>query len=116
MNVLNVSQKMNVLNVYQINIFKILRFIQKHKLNKNPKIFANSFNKIEHKYPARCSRNNYKQPKLKTKNSSFAINYWVPFLWNKRLDGNQKVILSMPLFSIIIKRKMLDAENETVFF
>ena len=60
-------EKMNALNIYQINIFQILRFMLKHSLNKNPKIFANSFNKIEHKYHTRYSRNNYKQPKLKQK-------------------------------------------------
>ena len=68
---------------------------------------TNSFNKIEHKYPTRYSGNNYKQPKLKTKNTSFAINYWGPYLWNKCLDDNEKVILSIPLFSSIIKRKLL---------
>ena len=109
-------QKMNALNVYQINIFQILRFMHEHKLNKNPKIFANSFNMIEHKYPTKYSRNNYKQPKLKTKNTSFAINYWGLYLWNKCLDDNEKVILSMLLFSSIIKRKLLDIENETSFF
>ena len=109
-------QKMNALNVYQINIFQILRFMHKHKLNKNPKIFVNSFNKIEHKYPTRYSRNNYKQPKLKTKNTSFAINYWGLYLGDKCLDDNKKVILSVPLCSNIIKRKVLDAENETSFF
>ena len=100
-------QKMNALNVYQINIFQILRFMHKHKLNKNTKIFANLFNKKEHKYPRRYSRNNYKQPKLRTKNTSFTINYWGPYLWNKCLDDNEKVILSIPLFSSIIKRKLL---------
>ena len=109
-------QKMNALNVYQINIFQILRFMHKYKLNKNPKMFVNSFNKIEHKYPTRYSRNNYKQPKLKTRNTSFAINYWGPYLWNKCLDDNEKVIPSMPLFPSIIKRKLLDAENEISFF
>ena len=44
------------------------------------------------------------------------INYWGPYLWNKCLDDNEKVILSMPLFSSIIKRKLLYAENETSFF
>ena len=90
--------------------------MHKHKLNKNPKIFVDSFNKTEHKYPARYSRNNYKQPKLKTRNSSFAINYRGPYLWNKCIDDNEKVILSMPLLSSIIKRKLLYAENETSFF
>ena len=104
-------QKMNALNIYQINIFQILRFMHKHKLNENPKIFVNSSNKLEYKYPRRYSRNNYKQPKLKTRNTSFAINYRGPYLWNKCLDDNEKVILSMPLFSRIMKRKLLDAES-----
>ena len=30
-------QKMNDLNVYQINVFQMVRFMDKHKLNKNPK-------------------------------------------------------------------------------
>ena len=107
---------MNALNVYQLNIFQILRFMHKQKPNENPKIFVNSFNKIEHKYPARYYRNNYKQPKPKTRNTSFAINYQGPYLWNKCLDDNENVILSMPLFSSIIKRKLLYAENETSFF
>ena len=34
------------LNVDQINIFHILRFMHKHKPNKNTKIFVKSFNKI----------------------------------------------------------------------
>ena len=34
-------QKMNAVNVYQINIFQILRFMQKHKLSKNPELFVN---------------------------------------------------------------------------
>ena len=109
-------QKMNALNVYQINIFQILRFMHKYKLNKNPKMFVNSFNKIEHKSPTRCSRNNYKQPKLKTRNTSFAINCRGPYHWNKCLDDNEKVIPSMSLFPSIIKRKLLDAENEISFF
>ena len=49
-------EKMNALNVHQINIFQILQFMHKYKLNNNPKIFANSFNKIEHNYPTRYSR------------------------------------------------------------
>ena len=31
------------------------------------------------------------------------------------LDDNEKIILSVALFSSIIKRKLLDAENETSF-
>ena len=89
--------------------------MHKHKLDKNLKIFANSFNKIEHKYLTRQSRNNYKQPKLKTKNTSFSIIYWAPYIRNKYVDGNEKVILSMPLFSSIVKRKLLHPEISKFF-
>ena len=105
-------KKMNPLNVYQINIFQILRFKHKHKLNKNPKVFANSFNKIKHKNPTIYSRNNYKQPKLKTKSISFAINDRGPYLLNKCLDDNEKVILSLPFFLSIIKRKLLKIKQD----
>ena len=105
-------KKMNPLNVYQINIFQILRFKRKHKLNKNPKVFANSFNKIKHKNPTIYSRNNYKQPQLKTKSISFAINYRGPYLLNKCLDDNEKVILSLPFFLSIIKRKLLKIKQD----
>ena len=50
------------------------------------------------------------------KPTSFAINYRGLYLWNKCLDDNEKVILLMPLFSSIIKRNLLDAENEISFF
>ena len=96
-------QKMNALNVYQINIFHIIRFIHKHKLNKNPKRFVNSFKKIEHKYLTRYSRNNYKQPKLKTRNTSFTINLRGSYLWNKCLDDNEKVLFQCLYFQVLQK-------------
>ena len=84
--------------------------MHQHKLNKKPKIFVKLFNKTEHKYPTRYPRNT-----RKTRNTSFAISYWGLNLWNKCLDDNDKVLLSMLLFSSIIKSKLLDAENETSF-
>ena len=111
------TQKVSALNVWEIINYQIFRFMRKkRKLNKNPKVFVNPLSQIEHKYPTRYSRNKYKQPKLQTRNTSFAINYWEPYLWNKCLDDNEKVILSMPLFSSIIKTKLLNAENGTSFY
>ena len=54
---------MNPLNVYQINIFQVLKFIYKSKHNLNPRVFANTFTEIHHGYPAKFSRSNFKQPK-----------------------------------------------------
>ena len=109
-------QNMNALNVYQINIFQILRFMHKHKLNTNPRIFENLFSQIEHRYPIRHSKNDYKQPKLKMKTTSFAITYRGPYLWNKYLDDSEKNIFSTALFSSTVKRKLLNAENERDLF
>ena len=44
------------LNVYQINILQILTFMQKVKNTTIPRIFLNTFEKVEHKYPTQFSK------------------------------------------------------------
>ena len=64
---------MNALNVYQINIFQVLKFMYKAKHDLNPRVFDNTFTEIYHRYPARFSRANFKQPKIITEATSFTI-------------------------------------------
>ena len=64
---------MNALNVYEINIFQVLKFISKAKHNLNPRVFDNTFTEIHHRYPTRFSRHDFKQPKIITKATSFTI-------------------------------------------
>ena len=63
----------NALNVYQINIFQVLKFMYKAKHDLNPRVFDNTFTEIYHRYPARFSRANFKQPKIITETTSFTI-------------------------------------------
>ena len=44
---------MNVLNVFQINIFQILKLMYKSKHNLNPRVFGNTFTEIHHGHPTR---------------------------------------------------------------
>ena len=106
---------MNALNVSQINIFQVLKFIYKSKHNLNPRVFANTFTEIHHGYPAKFSRSNFKQPKYLPKPLV------LPFL----LVGqrfriitymNLEKRLSQPLFLHKLKIKLLESGDELTFF
>ena len=76
---------MTALNVYQINIFQVLKFMYKSKHNLNPRVSDNTFKEIHHGYPRRSSRSNFKQPKIITKTTSFAISSCGPtWIWKKK--------------------------------
>ena len=111
---------MNTLNVYQINIFQVLKFmhnlciIAKHNLN--PRVFDNTFTETHHRYPTRFSRSNFKQPKIITKATSFAISSRGSKICNNYLHEFEKNILSLPLFLNELKHKLLESEDELAFF
>ena len=107
---------MNALNVYQINIFQVLKFIYKAKHNLNPRVFDNTFTEIHHRYPTRFSRSNFKQPKIITKATSFVISPRGSKIWNNYLHEVEKKILSLPLFLNKLKNKLLESEDELAFF
>ena len=44
-------KEIHALNVYQINILKMLTFMEKVKIATIPRIFLNAFKEIEYKYP-----------------------------------------------------------------
>ena len=107
---------MNALNIYQINIFQVLKFICKAKHNLNPRVFDNTFTEIHHKYPTRFSRSDFKQPKIITKATSFTISSRGSKIWNNYLHEFEKKILSLPLFLNKLKNKLLESEDELAFF
>ena len=110
---------MNALNVYQINkinIFQVLKFMYKAKHNLNPRVFDNAFTEIHDRYPRRFSRSNFKQPKIITKVTSFAISSSGSKIWNNYLHEFEKKILSLPLSFNKLKNKLLEFEDESAFF
>ena len=84
---------MNALNVYQINIFQVLKFMYKSKHNLNPRVFDNTFTEIHHGYPTKFSRSNFKQPNIITQTTSFAISSREPKIWNNYLHELGKKII-----------------------
>ena len=73
----SLMRNIKVLNIYQINIFQILKLMHKHKLNANPKIFSSVIDDTENRFP---TKSNYKEPKLETKTASFVMIYEWPCL------------------------------------
>ena len=105
----------NALNVYQINIFQVLKFMYKSKHNLNPRMFENTFREIHHGYPTRCSRSNFKQPKIITKTTSFAISSRGTKIWSNYLHEFEKKII-FALFLHKLKIKLLESEDKLTFF
>ena len=74
--------EMKILNLYEINVFQVLSFIFKCKLNISPKIFRMLFKfKPPNKYILRSQF--LVEPSVKTKVEEFAISFRGPHLWNK---------------------------------
>ena len=44
------------LNLYQLNIFQVLKFMHKGRFKANPRTFDETFNKISYNYPTRFSK------------------------------------------------------------
>ena len=98
--------------------FQVLKFMYKSKNISNSRAFDNMFTKIHHRYPIRFSRRNFKQPKIITKTTSFAISFRGPKIWNNYLHEFQKKKKKkkMPLFLHKLEIKLLESEDELPFF
>ena len=76
----------------------------KSKHNLNPRVFDNTFTEIHHGYPTRFSRSNFKQPKIITKATSFAISSCGSKIWDNYLHKFEKKKISLPLFFNKLKK------------
>ena len=75
--------EMNILNIYEVNVFKIIMFMFQCKMLTSPSIFRELFkSKPANKYSTR-SINTIIEPTCKTKLAQFSISYRAPRLWNK---------------------------------
>ena len=96
-------KNLNALNVYQINIYQHLGFMNKFNNSETPKVFNNIIKRPEHRYPTNFSSLNFS---LK----SYSLN-------NTKIPNKQeKEIQSFPLFQKKMKIKLLESEKETVCF
>ena len=107
---------LNILNIYQMNLFQILLFMFKSKNETNPRVFKSKFAVINHRYPTRYSTNNLKIPTTRLRKTDFSITCRGPSLWNKIPTTEIKNITSMQTFQTKLKYLLLNIENETEFF
>ena len=84
-------QGMKILSLFEINLFQILCFMFKCKVNLAPQIFQYLFTlKPENKYTTR-SAGTLIEPLCRTKLSQFSISFRGPHLWNKLVVQKTRV-------------------------
>lgn len=111
---------LNTLNIYQLNIYNVLRFMYKCKNNLCPSIFNDIYvMKPKNKYTMRNNKSLY-EPPCRTNFNKFCISYRGPYLWNKiiipffsSVDLNG---YTYSLFSSQLKRLLFLIENTNPFF
>ena len=111
-------KEMKILNIYEINVFKVICFMFKCKLKLSPPIFHKIYQlKQPTKYTLR-SKDVALEPKCKTKLDQFNISFRSPYLWNKLIVNNsnfeQTEIFSS--FRNNVKKLMFTTENILRFF
>ena len=109
---ISLLRSLNVLNVYQINLYQHLNFMHKAHNNVAPLIFNDVFKKPSHNYPTNFSHNNFSLKKCSLDSTKYSISFRKPKLWNDFLNTDEKQISSYSLFSRKIESKLLNTENE----
>lgn len=106
--------EMNILNVYELNVYNILLFLIKCKLLTAPSIFHPIYTlKPPNKYNMR-SKGVLIEPVCKTKQSSFRISFRAPNMWNKLIVPKLTSLRidSLNLFSIDLKNLLKEFANK----
>ena len=107
-------KKLNILNVYQLNIIQTATFMLKVKLNLAPNVFSETFNEIKHKYPTNYSANNFLIPQKQLKVSKFSISVRGPKIWNNFLSNQTKSINSLSLFKTTIPGSLYSRKPQCI--
>jgi hypothetical protein len=110
--------EMNILNIFQLNVFNVLCFMFKCKNRTAPVSFHNLYSsKEKNKYNLR-NDNSILQPVFKTNLGKFCISFRGAFLWNnivlKHFDFSQN--WNFFAFKRKLKNIILSTENILVYF
>ena len=108
--------RMKVLNIYKLNIYQVLTFIFKVKMNTAPRVFQTQFTEIQHQYSTRFSKNSFVENQLVYSQTKFSVSSRGPRLWNNLLDQQQKSLDRETCFKKSIKLSLLSLENEIRYF
>ena len=108
-------KKLNALNVYQINLYQTISFMYQVKSCTLPKIFNDNFSSVDHSYSTRFALNSFQLPRS-SKTSRFSIAQRGPKLWNEFLTNDEKNCSSHFTFKQILKNKILEFDNELIYY
>ena len=86
--------------------------MQKVKNASIPRVLLNTFEEIEHKYPTRFSKYNFKQPPAFINYAKFSISCRGPQLRNRILSGTEKNISNLLIFKARINENLLSTDNK----
>ena len=81
-----------------------------------PDVFKPLFSAMSHKYPTRHANNNYIIPKTHLRKTDFTITCRGPRLWKLIPTDEIKNCTSLNNFKSILKRHLLNFNNETDYF
>ena len=107
-------KKINVLNIYKLNIYQNLLFMFKIYNNMLPTYFQPHFTLINHKYSTRYSISNFLIPTTSLRKTDFSITCRGPRLWNYFLNRDMKNMTSIKLFKRAVKLYLLDISNKNI--
>ena len=105
--------KLKILNIYKLNIYQVLNFMDQIKTNIAPIVFHNSFNEINHSYPTRFRNNRFVEKKIFLTQTKLLRG---PRLWNNLLNTQQRTMEGEISFKNSIKSTLLLLENKIRFF
>ena len=105
-------EKINTMNIFQLNIYNTSKFIFKTQRNLVPSIFHDAFTEKLTKYSLKSS-GSYLKPFKKSKLSQFSISYRGPHVWNKIIlkDSRLKNVPNVNIFSSRLKKYITSSEN-----
>ena len=109
-------QKLNALNIFQINIYQYLTFMHKFNNNQVPSIFCDIIKKPQYKYPTKFSSDSFYIRKYSIKCCKFLISLLGPKLWNDVFYNEEKNIQSYSFFQNNFKSKLIQIENRNKYF
>ena len=113
---ISLLRSLNVLNVYQINLYQHLNFMHKAHNNVAPLIFNDVFKKPSHNYPTNFSHNNFSLKKCSLDSTKYSISFRVPNFLNGFFNTNENQSSSYDLFPRKVESKLLDRENKVRYF
>ena len=78
-------QKINALNVYQINLYQHLNFMHKFNNQETPRIFNDLIKNLVHKYPTHNSKSIFCLKNVSLNSTKYSTSFHGPKLWNEIL-------------------------------